>query len=111
MNKRLTTYFIATILLVTATSSYAKQITSAKETETKVNDSIITKKKDNSPLYKNLRDINGGEKLKINFNLNSKAPHPNTTKNRNNSKNTIISDHTIKTDFGKTPGVKLAHRN
>ena len=111
--KRIKVNMLITFILIIVTSSCSQQFAATKNNTSLKQDSLkIEQTKNNVPsLYRNLKDINGGKKLKVDFNLSSSTPHPNTTKNKNNAKNTVLSDHTIKSQFSKPVGVKLVHRN
>lgn len=104
---------VALILGVFATTSCSNQLTAKSNSDNLIdeNSKIVKDDKNTPSLYRNLRDINGGNILVFHFNLNSVQAHPNQTNNRNNAKNTIITEHTIQADNHQLAIKRLPHRN
>ena len=115
MNNKKGKVFIkmALILGILAITSCSNQLTAKGETDYIIHDHSknVNDEKNIPSIYKNLKDINGGKVLVFHFNLNSSQPHPNNTNNRNNAKNTIVSDHSLKTDTHQLAIERLPHRN
>lgn len=115
MNNKRKKVFInmALILGILAITSCSNQLTAKGETDNVINDNskIVNNEQTVSSIYKNLKDINGGKVLVFHFNLNSSHPHPNNTNNRNNAKNTVVSDHSLQADNHQLAIERLPHRN
>lgn len=113
MNNKIKNIYIVSIFGIYAITSCSNQLVVKDKTDQTITDNIkiIKTNRSSNSLYKNIRNINGGEKLIFHFNLNSDQPHPNTTKNRNNAKKTVMSDYTIQADNYQLAVKKLPHRN